>query len=88
MKMADGMRSVVKARLPPCRCPPCFGMIADFEYDNEDAIQSALQSYSINGVSMAFGDAWNVKIQNGVAIRRDTYSKLLQTGLCSLTVGR
>ncbi len=56
--------------------------MADFETENADMLQSVLQQYSINGVSMTFGSAWNLKLQNGVAIRMDTYEKLCQTGLC------
>lgn len=56
--------------------------MADFEYENADMIQSVLQNYSINGVSMTFGSSWNVKVQSGVAVRADTYDKLAQTGLC------
>lgn len=57
-------------------------MQAEFEYENADLIESILESYAINGVSMKFGDSWNVKVENGVAIRRDTYEMLCQTGLC------
>lgn len=57
-------------------------MQAEFEYENADLIESNLESYAINGVSMKFGDSWNVKVENGVAIRRDTYEMLCQTGLC------
>lgn len=56
--------------------------LAEFEYDNADMINSVLQQYSINGVSMVFGSSWNMMVQNGIAIRRDTYEKLCQTGLC------
>ena len=59
----------------------CFDM-ANFECENEDLINSVLQSYSINGVSMQFGSSWNIAIVNGVAIRRDAYNLLMQTGLC------
>ena len=59
----------------------CFDM-ANFECENEDLINSVLQSYSINGVSMQFGSSWNIAIVNGVALRRDTYNLLMQTGLC------
>lgn len=62
--------------------------MADFEYENADMIQSVLQSYSINGVSMQFGSNWNVTVQDGIAIRRDTYAKLQQTGLTSRIIGR
>lgn len=61
--------------------------LADFEYENEDMLNSVLQSYAINGVSMAFGSGWNVVCQNGVAIRRDTYEYLAQTGLCCRSLG-
>lgn len=64
----------------------CTCELANFEYENEDAIQSVLQNYSINGVSMSFGSSWNVMVQNGVAIRRDTYTSLMQTGLCSTSL--
>lgn len=59
----------------------CFDM-ANFEYENFDLINSVLQSYSINGVSMTFGNSWNVTVQGGVAIRRDIYELLCTTGLC------
>ena len=55
---------------------------AMFEVENADAISSVLSSYSINGVSMAFGSSWNVFVEHGVAMRRDVYSLLQQTGLC------
>lgn len=55
---------------------------AQFEVENEDAISSVLSSYSINGVSMQFGSSWNVFTEHGVAMRRDVYSLLQQTGLC------
>ena len=60
--------------------------LADFEYENEDMINSVLQSYAINGVSMTFGEGWNVVCMNGVAIKRDTYEFLSQTGLCRQVV--
>ena len=59
----------------------CFDM-ANFDCENEDLINSVLQSYSINGVSMQFGSSWNIAVVNGVAIRRDTYNLLMQMGLC------
>lgn len=57
--------------------------MAEFEYDNADLLESVLQNYSINGVSMSFGDSWNVRTMSGVAVRADTYDKLSQTGLCT-----
>ncbi len=61
--------------------------MADFEYENEDMINCVLQNYAVNGVSMQFGSSWNVMIQSGIAIKRDTYRILCQTGLCSLSLG-
>ncbi len=56
---------------------------ADFEYENADMINTVLKNYAINGVSMSFGDSWNVNVENGVAIRRDAYAMLCRTGLCT-----
>lgn len=61
--------------------------LADFEYENEDMINSVLQSYGINGVSMTFGEGWNLLCKNGVAIKRDIYNLLSQTGLCTARLG-
>lgn len=55
---------------------------ADFEYENADEINTILSSYSINGVSMQFGSSWNVFMDKGVAMKRDVYALLCQTGLC------
>lgn len=55
--------------------------LADFEYENADLLKSPLNSYSINGVSASFSASWNIEIQNGVAIPKDYYSLLSQTGL-------
>ena len=55
--------------------------LADFEYENEELINSVLQNYSINGVSMSFGSSWNVVVQNGIAVKRDIYEQLCSTGL-------
>ena len=55
---------------------------ADFETENADEINSILSSYSINGVSAQFGSSWNVFTDKGVAMKRDVYALLSQTGLC------
>lgn len=55
---------------------------ADFEYENADEIDTILSSYSINGVSAQFGSSWNVFTDKGIAMKRDVYAKLSQTGLC------
>lgn len=60
---------------------------AAFEAENADLISSVLSSYSINGVSMQFGDSWNVFTESGVAMQRDVYSLLKQTGLCCRVLG-
>lgn len=65
----------------------CCCDLADFEYENADYIENVLQNYGINGVSMSFGESWNLKIQNGVAIRKDIFQKLSQTGLCRPSLG-
>ena len=55
---------------------------ADFETENADEINSILSRYSINGVSAQFGSSWNVFTDKGVAMKRDLYALLCQTGLC------
>lgn len=55
---------------------------ADFEYENADQIETILSSYSINGVSAQFGSSWNIFTDKGIAMMRDTYALLSQTGLC------
>ena len=55
---------------------------ADFIYDNDDIISSIFNKYSINSVSMEFGDSVNVVYISGIPIERATYSLLKQTGLC------
>lgn len=55
---------------------------AEFEYENADEINTILSSYSINGVSAQFGESWNVYTDKGIAIKRDVYALLEQTGLC------
>lgn len=60
---------------------------ADFEYENADEISSVLSSYSINGVSAQFGSSWNIFTGAGVAMQRDVYALLCQTGLCCRLAG-
>lgn len=60
---------------------------ADFEYENADMIDSVIQSYGINGVSMTFGEGWNMVCMNGVAMKKDLYELLSQTGLCTARLG-
>lgn len=55
---------------------------AEFEHENADELDTILQGYSINGVTAQFGSSWNVFTEKGVAMKRDTYALLCQTGLC------
>jgi hypothetical protein len=55
---------------------------AEFLMQNEDMLSTYLNEYSINGVSMKFGDSWNLHVENGVAMPEDAYQILLRTGLC------
>ncbi len=55
--------------------------LADFKFSNKDLLESILNSYSINGVAMNFDKSWNIKIIKGVAIPKNLYSLLEQTGL-------
>ena len=57
---------------------------ADFECENADEINTVLSSYSINGVSASFGSSWNVFMDKGIAMKRDVYALLCQTGLCCM----
>ena len=56
---------------------------AEFEYENQDVFDSILKGYSVNGVSMEFGESWNVTIHGGIPMRKDLYEMLAQTGLCT-----
>ena len=55
---------------------------ADFEYENKELIENVLSSYSINGVSMWLESGWNIHADEGVAIKKEVYSLVAQTGLC------
>lgn len=55
---------------------------ASFLCENSDMLKTYLQSYSINGVNMSFGNSWNIYIESGVAIDKSLYEKLCSTGLC------
>lgn len=55
--------------------------MADFQIENKDLIETTVSSYSINGVSMAFGDNWNVVTSQGIALSRSTFELLKQSGL-------
>lgn len=53
-----------------------------FISENKEMIESYLNEYAINGVSMKFGNSWNLKVISGVAIPSDLYRLLMSTGFC------
>ena len=53
----------------------------DFCYENAELLESPLSAYSINGVSMSFDKSKVVEL-GGVTTSSETYSLLMQTGLC------
>lgn len=55
---------------------------ADFEYENADLIDTIISGYSLNGASVQFGQSWNVYADKGIAMKKDVYALLSQTGLC------
>lgn len=61
----------------------CECLMADWETDNADYINSMLSSYSLNGASMSFsGNSASAVVMNGVAVSRDIYSHLQKSGMC------
>lgn len=65
----------------------CVCLMAEWETENADYINSMLSSYSLNGASMTFsGNSANAFVQNGVAVSREIYSHLQKSGLCCRTL--
>ena len=65
----------------------CECLMADWETENADYINSMLSSYSLNGASMSFtGNSASAVVTNGVAVSRDIYSHLQKCGLCIRTI--
>lgn len=59
--------------------------LCDFEYDNDDILNGAISSYSINGVSVGLGNSQGGITVNGTMVSRNGYELLKQTGLtCAL----
>ena len=56
--------------------------LADFIYENQDALTSPIASYSLNGASVTFGNGINMLRVQSVLLPSDIYEKLKQTGLC------
>jgi len=57
---------------------------ADFIFNNSDWIEGGLSQYSINGVSVNFGESKSLLTVNNILVPTMTFSILKQTGLCSL----
>lgn len=65
----------------------CECLMADWETENADYINSMLSSYSLNGASMSFtGQSASATVTNGVAVSRDIYSHLQKCGLCTRSI--
>lgn len=79
----EGLTEFQQGIVKECAC-----MMADFEHNNADMINSLVNSYSINGASISFsGEGANYKLANGVVVQRDVYAYLAQTGLCCASMG-
>ena len=61
--------------------------LADFRFENDELLDSALTGYSINGVSANFGDGRNVVAVGEVILPVRLYGWLQQTGLCCRRLG-
>ena len=62
----------------------CACLMADWEIENADYINSILSSYSLNGASMSFGGTGSsATVVSGVAVSRDIYAHLQKCGLCT-----
>ena len=71
--------------LPPFRKSSIQDVVcrqAEFLYQNESMLETYLNSYAISGVSMQFGQAWNLHVEDGIAMPKELYQVLLRTGLC------
>lgn len=56
--------------------------LASWELENAELLESPMSSYSINSVSVSFGQSAGVAAENGVLLPRRLYRLLEQTGLC------
>ena len=60
----------------------CVCMLADWETENAEYINSMLTSYSLNGASMSFtGNSAGAITVNGIMVSRDIFSHLQKCGL-------
>lgn len=75
----DNLTEYQQGIIKECEC-----LMADWETENADYINSMLSSYSLNGASMSFtGNSASAVVTNGVAVSRDIYSHLQKCGLCT-----
>lgn len=75
----DNLTEYQQGIIKECEC-----LMADWETENADYINSMLSSYSLNGASMSFtGNSASAVVLNGVAVSRDIYSHLQKSGLCT-----
>ena len=75
----DNLTEFQQGIIKECEC-----LMADWETENTDYINSMLSSYSLNGASMSFtGQSASATVVNGVAVSREIYSHLQKCGLCT-----
>lgn len=79
----DNLTEFQQGIIKECEC-----LMADWEEENADYINSMLSSYSLNGASMSFtGNSAGATVVNGLAVSREIYSHLKKCGLCSRSLG-
>ena len=65
----------------------CLVDLCNFYYNNEEYVNSYLNKYSINGVSVDFNNTnSNITTVNGIVILKSTYSNLLRSNLAQLVL--
>ena len=75
----DNLTEYQQGVIKECEC-----LMADWETENTDYINSMLSSYSLNGASMSFtGQSASATVVNGVAVSKEIYSHLQKCGLCT-----
>ena len=75
----DNLTEYQQGVIKECEC-----LMADWETENADYINSMLSSYSLNGASMSFtGQSASATVVNGVAVSKEIYSHLQKCGLCT-----
>ena len=58
--------------------------LAEFIYTNKDELESIVGGYTINGVSVNYGNAPGMINVNGITVPVEIYELVSQTGLCNL----